>query len=177
MTRGCELRHAPEACVEDLGKIFEKSQLVEFLRPNGRVDIETWARRDEFARYVYRTWCGGADGKVSIERLCLSPYVEKPLNSKVIKSFVPELRSRKCFSCLRIPMLYMNILCTFHIFMHGYVTHTYILSSTDRSVSFYQNSSVWLDILDSRSWDRNPVDSNANPRLYTSATRKRAATK
>ena len=29
----------------------------------------------------------------------LSPYVEKPLNSKVIKSFVPELRNRKCFSC------------------------------------------------------------------------------
>ena len=30
----------------------------------------------------------------------------------------------------------------------------HILSSTDnRSVSFYQNSSVWLDILDSRSWD------------------------
>ena len=27
----------------------------------------------------------------------LSPYVEKPFNSKVIKSFVPELRSRKCF--------------------------------------------------------------------------------
>ena len=34
-----------------------------------------------------------------------------------------------------------------------------------KSVSFYQNSSVWLDILASRSWDRNPVD--ANPRLYT----------
>ena len=30
---------------------------------------------------------GGADGKVSIERLCLSPYVEKPFNSKVIKKF------------------------------------------------------------------------------------------
>ena len=27
----------------------------------------------------------------------LSPYVEKPFNSKVIKSFVPELRSRKVF--------------------------------------------------------------------------------
>ena len=41
---------------------------------------------------------GGADGKVVIERLCLSlPYVEKPFNSKVIKSLVPELRSRKCF--------------------------------------------------------------------------------
>ena len=47
--------------------------------------------------------------------------------------------------------------------IHTYI-YIYILSSTDRSVSFYQNSSVWLDILDSRSWDRNPVDSNANPR-------------
>ena len=41
---------------------------------------------------------GGAYGKVVIERLCLSlPRVEKPFNLKVIKSFVPELRSRKCF--------------------------------------------------------------------------------
>ena len=50
----------------------------------------------------------GADGKVDIERLCLSlPHVEKPFNSKVIKSFVPELRSRKCFFflCFGIPML------------------------------------------------------------------------
>ena len=39
------------------------------------------------------------------------------------------------------------------------------MSSTDRSVSFYQNSSVWLDILASHSWDRNPADSNANPSL------------
>ena len=39
--------------------------------------------------------------------LCLSPYVEKPLNSKVIKSFVPELRSRKCFSSFGIPMFYV----------------------------------------------------------------------
>ena len=46
-----------------------------------------------------RTWFG-ADGKVSIERWYLSPYIEKPFNSKVIKSFVPELRSRKCFCVL-----------------------------------------------------------------------------
>ena len=39
----------------------------------------------------------------------LSPYVEEPLNSKVIKSFVPELRSRKCFSCFEIPMFYVYI--------------------------------------------------------------------
>ena len=58
----------------------------------------------------------------------LSPYFEKPFYSKVIKSFVPELRSRKCFCVSRfLCYLYiwvMNILCTFHIFMYGYVTIT-----------------------------------------------------
>ncbi len=50
----------------------------------------------------------GGDGKVVIERLCLSlPHVEKPFNSKVIKSFVPELRSRNWFLCFGIPMLYI----------------------------------------------------------------------
>ena len=71
------------------------------------------------------TWFG-ADGKVSIEKWYLSPDVEKPLNSKVIKSFVPELRSRKCFFVFRdsyvLCIYVMNILSTFHIFMYGYVT-------------------------------------------------------
>ena len=60
-------------------------------------------------------WGGGADGKASIERLCLSPYVEEPLNSKVIKSFVAELRSRKYFSCFGIPMFYVYMLWTFYV--------------------------------------------------------------
>ena len=48
---------------------------------------------------------GGCRWKSQNKRnVYLSPYVEEPLNSKVIKSFVPELRSRKCFSCLKIPM-------------------------------------------------------------------------
>ena len=45
----------------------------------------------------------------------LSPYVEEALNSKVIKSFVPELRSRKCFSCFGIPMFYVYMLWTFNV--------------------------------------------------------------
>ena len=45
----------------------------------------------------------------------LSPYVEEPLNSKVIKSFLPELRSRKCFSCFGIPMFYVYMLWTFYV--------------------------------------------------------------
>ena len=48
-----------------------------------------------------------------------SPYVEEPLNSKVIKSFVPELRRRYMFFEFRDSyVLYidvMNILCTFRI--------------------------------------------------------------
>ena len=78
--------------------------------------------------------CGGChtcwsrvDGKASRERLFLSPYIEKPFNSKVIKnSFVPELRSRDVFFVFRdsyvLCIYVMNILCTFHIFMYGYVT-------------------------------------------------------
>ena len=33
----------------------------------------------------------------------------------VIKSFVPELRSRKCFSCFGIPMFYVYVLWTFYV--------------------------------------------------------------
>ena len=74
--------------------------------------------------FVAGATCVGEDGKASIERLCLSPYVKKPLNSKVIKSFVPELRSRKCFSCFGIPMFYVYMLWTFYVRFtypyHGY---------------------------------------------------------
>ena len=44
---------------------------------------------------------GGGDGKVIIERLCISlPYV-KTFNSKVIKGVVPELRNRYVFFVFR----------------------------------------------------------------------------
>ena len=74
------------------GLRFEKSHLVEFCLGRRRLTFACSPR----ASGRYHTWFG-ADGKVSIERLCLSPYVEKPLNSKVIKSFVLELISRKYF--------------------------------------------------------------------------------
>ena len=74
------------------GLRFAKSQLVEFCRRKKKIDFRLLAE----ALWRVRTWFG-ADGKVSIERWYLSPYVEEPFNPKVIKSFVPELRSRKCF--------------------------------------------------------------------------------
>ena len=50
---------------------------------------------------------GGADGKVLIERWRISlPYVET-FNSKVIKGFVPELRSHYVYFVFRDSYVYM----------------------------------------------------------------------
>ena len=65
------------------------------------------------------TWFGG-DGKVSIERWYLSSYVEKLFNSKVIKSFVRELRSR----VFRVS----RFLCSMYIcYEHSvYISHIHV---------------------------------------------------
>ena len=61
----------------------------------------------------------GADGKVIIERLCISlPYVET-FNSKVIKGFVSELRSRYVFFVFRDSY----VLC-----IYMYISHRYAMS-------------------------------------------------
>ena len=71
-----------------------------------------------------RRWFG-ADGKVSIEK-CISLLMsKKPFNSKVIKSFVPELRSRKCFSCFGISMLSIYELCYLCALRTLYIHFTY----------------------------------------------------
>ena len=58
----------------------------------------------------------------------LSPYVEESLNSKVIKSFIPELRNRFVFfefrdSCI-LCIYVMNIPYTFCIFIYMAMVHT-----------------------------------------------------
>ena len=124
-TRGCEWRHAPEACAEDFGG-FEKSQLSLVLRS----EEEGWISLASSGLVAGATrvggWVGGADGKASIKRLCISlPYVET-FNSKVIKGFVPEPRSRYVFFVFQdsyvLCIYVMNILFMFHIFMYGYGT-------------------------------------------------------
>ena len=68
---------------------FKKMQSVEFLPPNERVEIQSWARPDEFVRYRRRTLVGlrADDVKaVSIEKLCVSlSSCQITFNSKVIK--------------------------------------------------------------------------------------------
>ena len=75
---------------------FEKSQLVEFCRQKKKVDFLLLAE----ALGRCRIWFG-ADRKMVSLSLCRKTFKLK----KVIKSFVRELRSHKCFSCFGIPML------------------------------------------------------------------------
>ena len=58
----------------------------------------------------------------------LSPFVEKPLNLKVIKSFVPELRIVSVFRVSRSDVLcniYMNIICPFHTYPYLAMVYFY----------------------------------------------------
>ena len=104
----------------------------------------------------------GADEKARIERMCISlPYVEEPLNSKVIKSFVPELRSRKCFCvsgflCSMLCIYVMNILCTFYPYpylaMVQYTnteirTHTHTYIYIWKKIMNRQFVNLWIDNL------------------------------
>ena len=50
---------------------------------------------------------GGADEKARIERMCISLSYVETFNSKLIKGFVPELRSRYVFFMFRDPMFYL----------------------------------------------------------------------
>ena len=97
---------------EDLGD-FEK--VVESCRPKKISDFSLARRGLGLVSHEM----GGADGKAFLNQnrknVYLFPYVEEPLNSKVIKSFVPGLRSRKCFSCFEIPMFYVYMLWTFYV--------------------------------------------------------------
>ena len=103
---------------------FWKSQLVEFCLRRRRLVFACSPKPGQWPCGGCHTCWGGADGKVIIERLCISlPYVET-FNSKVIKGFVPELRSRYVFfmfwDSYVLCIYVMNILCTFCMSVSGY---------------------------------------------------------
>ena len=98
------------------------SELAEALRRVPHVRVGRW--KSQHRKIVY-----------------LSPYVEKTFNSKVIKSFVPELRSRKCF-CVSgfLCYLYMS-------YEHSkYVSHIHVWQCNSYSFSRYLETAgctVW----------------------------------
>ena len=75
-------------------------------------------------------WGGGRWKSQNRKIVPLSPYVKEPLNSKIIKGFVPELRSCYVFFEFRDSYvlslsyiyiyiyIYMNSICPFRIFMY-----------------------------------------------------------
>ena len=98
----CEWHHAPEA----------RGRFGEFLKSQSWVETLLGRRRLTFA-FSRWPWAGFARDErrrwksQNRKNVYLSPYVEEPLNSKVVKSFVPEQKSRKCFSYFEIPMFYV----------------------------------------------------------------------
>ena len=121
----CGWCHAPEVRGGFWG--FRKSQLVELSPASGEDSWLSLARRG--LGQVSHEIAGGGDRWKSQNRknVYLSPYVKEPLNSKVIKSFVPELRSHKCFSCLEIPMFYVYIYIYIYIWtLYVYFTYSHI---------------------------------------------------
>ena len=110
--RECRWRHAPEAHGRFWG--FWKIQLS--LPWEKTVGFRLLAEARPVALWQVPHMLWGSEGKARIERMCISlPYVEEPLNSNVIKSFVPELRICKCFSCFEIPMFYLYMSWTYYV--------------------------------------------------------------
>ena len=115
LTSGCEWRDAPEAWARRiLGDLKKSVELRPASEEHGSLSLARWSQASGLGQVSHEM--GGGRWKCQNRKnVYLSPYVEEPLNSKVIKSFVPELRSRRCFSCFEIPMFYIYILWTFHV--------------------------------------------------------------
>ena len=95
--------------------ILKKSVELRARHRTRRVDFRGSQRPDEFARNGCRTRRGSRWKSQNRKNVYLSPYVEEPLNAKAIKSFVPELRSCKYFSCFGVPVFYVYMLWTFYV--------------------------------------------------------------
>ena len=115
--------------------VFWKSQLswVPGSEEDGWLSLARRSQASVPVSGAYVVWCRWKS------QVYLSPYVEKPLYSKVIKSFVPELRSRKCFSCFGIPMFYVYMSWTF------YVRFTYsCMGIVTRKIYFYPKTGLYF---------------------------------
>ena len=94
-------------------------------------DEDGWlsgSRRHQTSSWRWGAARGGVGGQMEKSgwKDCISLSLCRiTFNSEVIKSFVPELRSRKCFLCFGIPMLFICALWTFYVYFtypyHGYL--------------------------------------------------------
>ena len=91
-------------------------------------------------------WGWGKWKSQTRKNVYLSPYVEEPLDSKVIKSFVHELRSRKCFSWFEIHMFYVYIYKHYERFAYRYeyIHFTYRYLAMVHKQRLALNNLQWL---------------------------------
>ena len=124
VTGGFEWRHVPEACAEDLGDLRKVSEL-SFCARRRRLTFE--ARRDQTSSLRQGAPRGGGGGgqmEKSTQKDCVSLSIcQITFNSKIIKSFVPELRSRKCFFCVSGFLCYLYMSCEHSM----YISHIRIM--------------------------------------------------
>ena len=111
----CGWRHAPEV-YGGFGR-FWKSQFVEYCLGRRRLAFACSPKPGQWPCDGCHTCWWGRWKSQNRKNVCLFPYVET-FNSKIIKGFVPELRSRYVFFVFRdsyvLYIYVMNILCTFH---------------------------------------------------------------
>ena len=99
--RECDWRHAPEEYADDFG-FWEKSVswVLAFEEDGWLSEVAEALRR--VPHMVWGRW-KSRNRKIVLLSLC-----RKPLNSNVMKCFVPERRSRKCFVYFGFPMSISN---------------------------------------------------------------------
>ena len=128
--QGCEWRHAPEAWAE----IWEKS--VSWVLASAEEDVwlselpKALHRLSHVVVVVVVVVVGGQMENSSLKDDISLPYVEKPFNSKVIKSFIPELRSGQVFFVFRdsydIYMCVMDIKNVLRTGMNKSISHIHV---------------------------------------------------
>ena len=139
MSWGCKWRHAPEARAEDFGDFEEISELRNAV---GRRRVTFASLQWPFGG-CHTCWGVGRWKSQTRMNMYLSPYVEEPLNSKVIKSFLPKLRSGKCFSCFGIPMFYVYMLWTLYVHLNIHVWLYYMKLKWQQIFSANYNSLLY----------------------------------
>ena len=112
-------------CAEDLGR-FWKSQWVE-MRPASEENGWFSIAHGDLCGGCHTCWWGRWKSQ-NRKIVYLSPYVEKPLNSKVIKSFVPEQRS------LVWKLILLSLVCIL------------LICSASRIYSFFKPVLMYLNV-------------------------------
>ena len=123
--------------------ILKKVSRVETRHQTRRVDFRLLA---EALDRCHTRWGGGRWKSQNRKIVPLFPYVEKPLNSKVIKSFIPELRSHYMFFVFLDSYVYINehYMSIYHI--RNWLWYNYCKFVTSALADYLSLVSEWQQV-------------------------------